>query len=167
MAGPLQSQFPYLPIEFDISTTKDAKDVQQLIAKRERLTAQLLNIKENAIYDLVENQTGQKWFSTTVPPQPKIYRYGYRMVINIGALPNTGTKTVAHGIPVGATYIFTHIYGCATNPATKFAPLPYVNVAVPADGVELWADATNVYVKTTTANWIAYSAYAVLEYLKG
>lgn len=128
-----------------------------------------LNSKEVAIFNEQEFATGQNWFNAANEQQP---RFGLRKVINFGALPNAGTKSVAHGITITANTSFTHIYATATNPTAVFparfsVPIPYVNVATPTDGIELYVDSTNVNIVTTTANWTAFTTcYVVLEYLQ-
>lgn len=161
--APINSQSSYLPVEFALP--KDGKDFIDFINKRERLTASIVNIKENGNYENNEILSGQQWFATSFTPRKN--RYTYRTVVDFGPLPNASTGTKPHNISVTQTTIFTKILATATNPSTKFIPLPYVNVTTPTDGVEIWVDATNVNIKTTTANYIAFTTcYVVLEYLK-
>lgn len=164
--GPANSQSSYLPLEFELP--KDEREMRELVSKRERLTANIVNIKENGNYELNEILTAQQWFNpvNNLNTQQKLYTF--RKVINFGVLPNAGTKSVAHNIAVTNKTVFTKIIGTATNPAVQSVPLPYVNVGTPADGVELWLDPTNVNIKTTTANWIGFiTVYIILEYIKG
>ena len=163
--GPNNTISSYLPIEFQIEGEEDF--VRELIAERERLTASIVNIKENGNYETLEMLTAQQWFSVTVDPTPRKTRYTFRKVINFGALPNAATKSVPHGINVTASTIFTRIYATATNPNTGFVPIPFVNVLAPADGIEIYVDPVNVNIVTTTANWVGYTiCYVVLEYIK-
>ena len=126
-----------------------------------------LNIKDSAYYTLNEFVNGQLFFPASLASnasEPQ-YRQVYRLVVNFGALPNAGTKSVAHGLPVGSTWTFTRIYGCATNPSTEFIPLPYASPTL-NQNISLNVDATNVNV-TTAINYSAYTTtYIVLEYLK-
>lgn len=163
--GPLNAQSSYLPTEFDLSG--EEQEILYLIAERERMTASIVNLKESGQYENLELLSGQQFFSTSTGINKP--RYTFRKVINFGTLPNAATKSVAHGISVNNNFIFTRIYGIATDQAAPFfIPLPYINTGAPGDSVELWADATNVNIKTTTANYIAYTiTYVVLEYIKG
>lgn len=126
-----------------------------------------LNIKDSAYYTLNEFVNGQLFFpsslsSNATEPQ---YRQAYRLVINFGALPNAGTKSVAHGLAIGSTWTFTRIYGTATNPNTEFIPLPYASPTL-NQNISLNVDTTNVNV-TTAINYSAYTTtYIILEYLK-
>lgn len=164
--SPSNAQSNYLPTEFDLP--KDQGRINELISKRERLTASIINSKEIAQYELSELETGQQWFSTEGTPSAKKTRSTFRKVINFGALPNSTTKTAGHNIAVTNKTIFTKIYGVANNPNVKMIPLPYINTGTPGDSVEIWVDPTYVNVKTTTANYVAFTnVYIVLEYIKG
>lgn len=171
--GPPNSISSYLPIDFQIQG--DENFVRELIAERQRLTANIINIKENGNYQNSELLTAQQWFSTSAAGQPYKTRYTYRMVVDFGALPNTATKSVAHGIlgidpggAVNSSFLFTRIYGCASNQAAaaeQFIPIPYASTTALANQIEIWVDPTNVNIRTG-ANYAAYTAYCVLEYLK-
>lgn len=127
------------------------------------------NIKDTGYYVLEEFVNGQTYFpdptlNSTTDKSP-IPRQVYRKVINFGALPNTTTKTSAHGLTIGSTWTFTRIYGCATDPSSSFIPIPYAS-ATAADVIELSVDGTNVSV-TTGKDQTGYTAcYIVLEYIK-
>lgn len=131
-----------------------------------------LNIKDTGYYVQNEFVNGQAYFpnpalSSTTATQPT-YRQVFRAVVNFGALPNAGAKSVAHGIPVTAsvtTFSFTRIYATATDQtARSFIPIPYVSLA--AANIEISVDATNVTI-TTQSNRSSYTlCYVVLEYIK-
>jgi len=132
----------------------------------------ILNIKDTGIYDPEEFVCGQIWFpdpalSSQTTRKPTA-RQVFRKVINFGALPNTATKNVAHGItfPAPNTYSFTRIYGASTDPtAGSYLPIPYAS-ATAANIIELSVDNTNVSI-TTGVNRVAYTTtYVVLEYIK-
>lgn len=162
---PFDAQQGYLPSDFQLPN--DMELAFDLISDRENQTANMVNIREIALYDLFELLTGQLFFSIDEPINP---RPTYRMVVDFGTLPNATTKSVPHGIDVTADTIFTRIYATSTDlgPAGEKVPIPYVNVDTPTDGIEMWIDATNVNIKTTTANWVTFTeTYVILEYLKG
>lgn len=129
-----------------------------------------INSKDSGYYPLTEFMSGQSWFKDpTLNSQSNktpVLRQGFRKVINFGMLANTATKSVLHGIDfsAGSTYIFTRIYGAATNPtAPRAIPLPYVSAAGIA---ELYVTGTHIVV-TTTADYSAYTrCIVVVEYLK-
>lgn len=123
------------------------------------------NTKDWGYYDVTEQVNGQTWFpnpslnstSSTTP----VRRQVYRKVINFGALPNSTSKAVAHGIDIaayGSNVTFTRIYGCGSNPSTQF-------VGIPDAKSTIVVDTTNITI-TTTANYSAYTTcYVVLEYI--
>lgn len=131
--------------------------------------ALITNVKDTGMYVDSEFVTGSQYFvnpslNSTTAQHPTL-RPVFRKVINFGALPNTATKSVAHGIAPTASFSFTRIYGCATNPSTSYIPLPYAS-SVLASNIELNADATNVNV-ITGSNRTAYTiTYIILEYIK-
>jgi len=129
-----------------------------------------VNGKSSGIYDTAEYVNGKTFFpnpslnstSSTTPTQRQVFR----KVINFGALPNTASKTVAHGITVTDSVTFTQIYGAATSTTTHtYIPLPYAAVVL-ANNIELLVDATNVTITTGADCTIFDTSYIVLEYLK-
>jgi len=128
-----------------------------------------LNTKDSGYYALTEFINGQVWFPdpalTSSTLQKPTLRQVFRRVVNFGALPNTGTKSVAHGLTITAGFSFTRIYGCATDPSTTFIPLPYASPVL-ADNIELWVDAANVNIKTGKDRTGFTTTYAIIEYIK-
>ncbi len=132
----------------------------------------VLNIKDTGMYPMTEYVNGQLWFpnpnnssATTAAANP-IQRQVFRKVINFGALPNTATKSVAHGIICTAATSFTRIYATATDPVNKlYIPIPYASPVL-ANNIEINVDATNVNI-TTGSNRTAFTiCYVVLEYIQ-
>jgi hypothetical protein len=138
------------------------------LMQRTNQIALALNLKDSALYYTQEFVNGQTFYPPIASPQTAPPRQVFRKVINFGALPNTATKTVAHGINVTTLFSFTRIYGCASDTTTSnFIPLPFINVSGAITGnIELSVDGTNVYV-TTAANSSNFdTTYIILEYLK-
>jgi hypothetical protein len=166
--GPNFSLPTNLPIDFDIP--KNETEFKELVAKRERLTASVLNVKENGLYDKVELQSGKQYFSVTPYPAPKKKRAVFRKVfdfveLNGGNLVAGTTYTFAHGItPI---VLMSDISGSATTTTPDYLPLPFVSATTVTDQIEIYADNTNVYmiVGATQSNLI--QAYVVLEVIKG
>lgn len=129
-----------------------------------------LNLKDSAYYNTLEFVNGQMWFpnpnldsSTSTTPT---FRQVYRKVVDFGFLPDTGTATVPHRIPIKSGYTFTRIYGAASDTTGKlYVPIPYAS-ASGIDDIQLDVDATNVII-TTASNRTNYNVcYVVLEYIK-
>ena len=159
----------YLAPEFDIVPNEER--AFEMISERERRTASLINVKENAQYNLFEIQTCQQWFTNFNVSNSTLPLYGFRIVVNLGTLPNTATLTVPHGISqLQPTAFFTQVQGFAVNPtavggAPKYIQFPYASPTA-ADNIEIYADDTNVYVITGKDQTAFTRAYAVLEYVK-
>src|ERR1700679_438751 len=65
-----------------------------------------LNYKDSALYDVQEFVSGQMFFSNT-PQNRSILRNAYRLTMNLGAIANGVTLTVAHNLPIGTTWTFS------------------------------------------------------------
>ncbi len=108
-----------------------------------------------------------KALSSSTPQEPT-YRAVYRKVVDFGALPNAGAKSVAHGIPnIDAQVTFSRIYATASDPiGLTYIPIPNFSVAG-ANQVDISVGVTNVTI-TTNFNATAYTrVLIVLEYFKG
>ena len=128
-----------------------------------------LNLKDTGYYDTSEFVTGQKFFPdpglTSLSARTPEFRQSYRKLINFGALPNTGTTSVAHGITVDANTIFTRIYGVANDQTgLSYLPLPFSSATL-VENIKLSVDNTNVTI-VTGSNRSAYTiTYVILEWL--
>lgn len=120
-----------------------------------------INDKDSGIYQLEEFITCKKYFPnpTLLPTDPNFteMRSSLRLMIDFGALPNTATKSVAHGIAVSNQYTWVGIKATATN-TTALTGIP-----VPNSWITI--DATNVNI-TTPGDYSGYNICLVeLEYL--
>ena len=129
-----------------------------------------VNVKDTGFYDNTEPTPCQQRFfpdpalTSQTPTQP-VQRDVFRIVINFGALPNTATKAVAHGIPITTAYSFTRIYATASDMVNRlFIPIPYASPVL-ANNIEINVDAVNVNI-TTGSNRTAFTTtYVILEYI--
>lgn len=104
-------------------------------------------------YSTSEINTGNKWVDGKTI---------YRKTINFGAMPNSTTKSVSHGIS-GLSAVL-NIYGWATN-GTNYITVPR-GAPAGTNSIESYANSTDVMC-VTSANWTAYSSsYITLEYTK-
>lgn len=87
-----------------------------------------------------------------------------RKALNFGALPNASTKSVAHGIPVGATFRIFNLQLSASD-STNMRYFCTQNYSLSPNGmVRLEMDATNVNV-TTNADYTSYTdCFVIIEY---
>lgn len=161
----------FLPETFIIP--EDRKELRIKLYQYLNDISTAVNSKDSGYYVTEETITGKQFVPTFNSGQNTNaqYRDVFRKIVDFGALPNTTTKTVAHGITTTEDYSIVKFYAVATDPAASTLqtaiPIPYVNVTTPADGVELSMDATNVSITTTTANYTAYiRCFVTIEYIK-
>lgn len=132
----------------------------------------MINEKVTGIHTTTQFVTGKTWYpdpaltsQTNRKPTPRMV---FGIVVPFGALPNTATKTVAHGItfPAPDTYQGVQIYACATDPAAVVQiPIPYSSPVL-ANNIELFIDGTNISI-TTGANMAAFTKTDVyFEFIK-
>lgn len=150
-------------------TSPEFKELLVRLYQNLNLMAIVVNSRDAGYYVPQQFVNGQLWYpnpnldstSTTNPTLRQVMR----LMVPFGALPNTGTKSVAHGITVNSSYSFTRIYATATDPvAMSYIPIPYASPTL-ANNIELSVDATNVTI-TTGSNRSSYTTcYVVLEYL--
>lgn len=159
---------------WDVQNLEDPKDVspalkELLIRLYQNMNniSVALNLKDSGYYVQQEFLTGQLFFPTGVSDVSNSNgRQSFRTVVNFGALPNNTTVSVAHGINIQNSFIFTRMYGCASDQITMtYLPIPYSS-ATTAKIIELSADVTNVYI-TTGSNLSSYTqTLVILEYVK-
>ena len=125
------------------------------------------NYKDTGYYLTQEFVTGSVYFDTGNDFNK--LRPVYRMVVDFGALPAAGTKSVAHNIPnVNTVFKWVKIYATATDPvALTGIPVPYSSAAAVASNLEINVDSTNVNITTGGTDYSSYTiTYVVLEYIK-
>lgn len=156
----LQSNQQSISLEVPKPDDPDFVKIMSLYMKR---SADSMNTKEGALYTLKEVATFQQYF---VASEPQRTRNVYRMTVNFGALPNTGAKSVPHGIAFNSECSITRMYGAATDPVNLlYIPLPLA-APVLIENIELYADGTNVNI-ITGRNFSNYTrCTVVLEYTK-
>lgn len=159
---PISVDFPRGEEKYD-----DLIDSLELLYKR---VANAVNSKEGALYQPTEQATfGLYPLRSTTAPYPYLpnqFVNTYRKTIDFGALPNTATKTVAHGIAFTTAFKLTQLYGAATDPVNRlYISLPFSSPTL-NQNILLSVDATNITITTA----IDYSAFTlcnvVIEYSK-
>lgn len=170
--------------EIDV-TSQEFKELLIRLYQNLNLMANVLNIKDSALYFQEEFVCGQLYYedpnlssSTARSPEP---RQVFRKVIAFGALPNAGDKHAAHNITVTASTIFTRIYATASDTTNfQYIPIPYVDAGMtssagpppktltpsPLGDVQIYVDANNVWIRTTNNLTNFDQCNVVLEYFK-
>ncbi len=176
MANDITNTGLYLPSTyiFDIQEIQDAdinspefKDLLVRLYQNINDITLAINLKTTGYCLKTEFNTGQLLFNATNDFQN--LRNIYRTVVEFGALPAAGTKSVAHGITnIGSTYSFVGRYAWASKPSTTtFIPIPFASATAIANNLELTVDATNVNITTGGTDYSLYTrTYVFLEYIK-
>lgn len=157
----------------DIQNSNLSPEIKELLI---RLTnninsiSLLLNIKDTGYYPLTEFVNGQAFFPnpalSSSTPQTPVLRQVFRLVVLTGQLPNTGLKTIPHGLTTTSTFTATRVYGAATDTtAMTYISLPYASPTL-ANNIELFIDNTNVNIITGSNRSNFNVSYVVFEYLK-
>lgn len=135
--------------------------------------ASSVNRKDSGLYTDEEVVTGQQFIPIFDSDKTRnlTYRDVYRKVIDIGALPDSTTKSVPHGISTTENFSIVKFYGAATDPGvstlTRAIPIPFTNTSPPSDEVRLEMDATDILVITRTNNFIDFiRCFVVVEYIQ-
>lgn len=144
----LESQLP-----LSIELPEDQKEFRYKVNDLYQRIASSLNTKEGGLYVPQEKSTGQQYFDLNNPQKNKNV---YRMVVNFGALPNAGTKSVPHNISRwDENFRLTRAYGGATD-TVNLEALP-----IPNEGILLIINSTDVTV-TTTSDYSAFSETTII-----
>ncbi len=151
----------YIP---DYSATPEKwEDARSFLVEQLKKISTLMNDREIGFFLDIESLTGQSFVPSTANNQ--VFRSVFRYVVNFGILPNSTTKSVAHGLTVDDNFTIVNMYLAATDPVnfTGFS-LQYYSLNA-SDSIRLNYDATNVNV-ITTQDYRAYTtSYIILEYL--
>lgn len=158
--APSNTESPFLPIS--LSYPSEPTELAYVLTKEHTEIATRLNLREIAIYDLTQNVSGQQWFTSG---NPQVKRLGFRMIIELGAIAAGATSTTAHGL-TGNPLNFTYIGGTCITATPTYLPIPYASVTALNQQIEVYCDATNLYVINGAGAANITSAIIVLEYLK-
>lgn len=154
---------PQLIYELDIKTT-EFKDF--LVRLRESITdmAYVVNVKRTGFLNDTEFVNGKQLFPRSgAGGTGQEYRPVYELELDFGSLPNTTSKSVAHGLNLTGlltTWEWLFLSGAATNPSTG------AGISLPNEGIYVEVDATNVTVTTTDDKTSFTKSKINLQYVK-
>ncbi len=154
MTLPLSQQFEsYIPV-YDV-IPENWESARQILTEYLKKITNAVNIREIGWFLEEELLSGRQFFpGVTSSPNNQQYRSVFRKVIDFGALPNAGTKSIPHGISVTINTSLVQLYAAATQPNTNFIPIPFSSPTL-ANNIQIYMDTTNIYITTA----IDYSAY--------
>lgn len=155
----------FVPVYDDIPS--EWEDSRAFIVENLRKISNGLNDREIGWYLLQQLLTGKSLYaSATTSTVAAQYRSIFRMTVNFGALPNTSTKSVPHGIIVDTNFTLVQMWAAATKPTAAYAalPIPYAS-ATANKNIEMNMDATNINI-TTSMDYSPYTlTTVVIEYI--
>ncbi len=129
-----------------------------------------LNAKENGFYLEDETPTAGLFIPIATPNSSANVKFRpmFRVVVDFGALPDNGTKTVSHGITTTEDFSIVRFDGSATDPGAttleSAIPIPFVGNN-PFE-VEMEMDATDIIITTGMDRTNYTRTFIVIEYIK-
>lgn len=124
-------------------------------------TANYINIREIAQYEIVEILNGQRFSDAT---DANVKKFAFRKVFYFGAIAAGAPLVIPHGIT--GIVDGTHIYGtCVTN-VPDFRPIPYSSATLVTNQIELKVSPTDITIVVGATSPAITSGKIILEYLK-
>lgn len=144
------------------------EEARPFIVEQLKKISNAVNIREIGWFLDEELLSGKAFIPVAVPAgdaSPQQYRTILRKVIDFGTLPNTATKSVAHGIVFDVNFTLIQLWAAATDPV-NFIALNIGHAAAAPNQIELTMDATNINI-TTAKNYTAFTrCFVVVEYIQ-
>lgn len=147
-----------LPISLEIP--EEPKKMREFLQEQIKRISSVVNTKEGALYIPIEQASFNKYFTKG---DPQTFRDGYRMVVDFGALPAAGSKSVPHNIPFDSNYVLTDLYAAASDTKNlNYLIIPYAGT----NNIKIDLNATDVTITVTSDRSSFNICYVVIEYLK-
>lgn len=130
-----------------------------------------VSAKENSFYLEDETPTAGLFIPIATPNSSANVKFRpmFRVVVDFGALPNSTTKIVPHGITTTENFSIIRLNGVATEPGVSTLTEA---LSIPMDGIpnnqriSLTMDDTNVIIETATNRTAFTRTFIVIEYIK-
>lgn len=139
------------------------------VGTEDAYNAEKNNIPNNTMICITDDNMDVDAYSTTETKTNKVWIDGkpiYRKVVDVGNIPDTTSKSIAHNIANIGTIIICEGRAVANTTAKTSIGLPYVNTDSSTVCIQVYANVTNVVVKTASGSWINYVGFVILEYTK-
>lgn len=156
------SQDYYLAI---YDTVPDSwKEAQGFFTEQLKRISEGVNVRDIALYIENETLTGGQFVPDSNDPTD--LRSVFRKTIDFGSLPNSSTKSVAHGISIDSRFTLVKLVASATDPVNFLSlSIPYASATL-TDVIEINVDDTNINI-TTSKDYSSYTrCFVILEFLK-
>jgi len=149
----MNSQDNYLASK--VLYTKNQEDLLFSLLTNFNKTVDIINIKPIGIYSNTISPTSEKWYINATSEEQSISF----ITIDCGALPNTGTSMIPHGIPIVTGYKIIHFYGTATD------PINLRTISLDNKKLDVIIDQTNINI-TTLEDLSAYTeSHIIIKYI--
>lgn len=128
-----------------------------------------LNSKEVGFFLDEELLSGKAFIpgATLTGNNPGLFRQVLRKVIDFGALPNAGLKSVPHGINFDSNFTLIQLFASATSPSLLQAlPIPFVSTVSLNNQIQIYMDATNINIVTGIDRTAYTRCFVVIEYMQ-
>ncbi|NGX57249.1 MAG: hypothetical protein K940chlam3_00135 [Chlamydiae bacterium] len=160
---PSDSKQSFLPTSIILPDVSDDQQHNLILTEHLKKVNAAVNDKDIAQYVEQEILNGQKFFT---PNESGKFRDAFRKVINFGALPDTTSNSIPHGITVDANTVFTRVYAVASDTVNfTYIPIPYAS-PTDANNIELSVDSTSITITTGNDRSAYTTTYVILEYVK-
>ncbi|HXQ38564.1 MAG TPA: hypothetical protein VN843_31475 [Anaerolineales bacterium] len=159
----------YVPV-YDVIPEK-WEDARGFVVEQIKKMSNAINIREIGWFLDEELLSGKSFIPGANNRQAsqtgQNYRSILRKVVDFGALPNAGTKSVPHGITVTDNFTLTFMAAAATDPVglTSIA-IPHATPVALANNIAITLDATNVNITTGVNRSNFTRCFVTIEYLQ-
>lgn len=161
----------YVPVYDHIPESWES--ARQALIEYLKIISNAVNIREIGWFLEEELLSGQQFFpGTTSSLDDQQFRSVFRKVVDFGALPNAGTKSVPHGITVTANTSLVQLYAAATQPLVVAPPQPFMGIPIPFssptlnENIKITMDGTNINI-TTAINYSTYTrCFVSIHYIQ-
>lgn len=165
MSQPTSQQLEsYVPV-YDTVPEK-WEQAREFLVEHLKKISNAVNIREIGWLLQEELLSGQQFFPGISSADDQQFRSVLRKVVDFGPLPNSGTKSVPHGIAVTSSTSLMQLYAAATDPSVpNFAPIPYASPTL-TNNIQIYMDATNINI-TTANNYSTFTrCYVFISYIQ-
>lgn len=142
------------------------EDAQPFLVEQLKKISNAVNIREIGWLLDEELLSGKAFIPSAINNTGEMqqFRTVLRKVIDFGALPDSSTKTVPHGIVVNDNFTLIDLWGAATDPNGLVSiPLPFVAQTV-ATSISLFMNSTDVIVTTHDVKSQFNRCFIFIEY---
>ena len=160
--APINAEQAYLSPSIDIPKPESNPELfYEVINQRERETADIINLKENAVYNFDETLTNQQW---PIPSNPQTFRDGFRKIFALSPLATGAISVIPHNIV--DMLQTTDYWANVITDVPDFRQVPYASTNAISDQIEMKVDVTNITIINGGTSPNITGGYAVIEYVK-